>query len=147
MAVAVGEEEGFRPGMVAMSQMFGDQLNPHPHVHALVTRGGWIGSGEWVGVPYVSSSAAEELFRHRCGTAPQDVLGRLSPLPTLSPTVAENQSSYLPRLAGFVKAFLASDAQARQLLNRSCLAFLISIIAAEDRPLINACLSSHAMLA
>ena len=51
------------------------------------------------------------------------------------------------RLAGFVKAFLASDAQARQLLNRSCLAFLISIIAAEDRPLINACLSSHAMLA
>jgi len=65
MAVAAGEEEGFRPGMVAMSQTFGDQLNPHPHVHALVTRGGWTGSGEWVGVPYVSSSAAEQLFRHK----------------------------------------------------------------------------------
>jgi hypothetical protein len=49
MAVAAGEEQGFRPGMVAMSQTFGDQLNPHPHVHALVTRGGWTGSGEWVG--------------------------------------------------------------------------------------------------
>ena len=48
-----------------MSQTFGDQLNPHPHVHALVTRGGWTTSGEWVGVPYVSSSAAEQLFRHK----------------------------------------------------------------------------------
>jgi hypothetical protein len=65
MAVAAGEEEGLHPGMVAMSQTFGDQLNPHPHVHALVTRGGWTGSGEWVPVPYVSSSAAEQLFRHK----------------------------------------------------------------------------------
>ena len=65
MAVAAGEEKGFRPGMVAMSQTFGDQLNLHPHVHALVTRGGWTGSGEWVPVPYVSPSAAEQLFRHK----------------------------------------------------------------------------------
>jgi hypothetical protein len=65
MAVAAGEEQGFRPGMVAMSPTLGDRLNPHPHVHALVTRGGWTGSGEWVGVPYVSSSAAEQLFRHK----------------------------------------------------------------------------------
>ena len=65
MAVAAGEEKGFRPGMVAMSQTFEDQLNLHPHVHALVTRGGWTGSGEWLPVPYVSSSAAEELFRHK----------------------------------------------------------------------------------
>jgi hypothetical protein len=36
-----------------------------PHVHALVTRGGWTASGEWVPVPYVSSSAAEQLFRHK----------------------------------------------------------------------------------
>jgi hypothetical protein len=46
MAVAAGEEQDFRPGMVAMSQTFGDQLNLHPHVHALVTRGGWTASGE-----------------------------------------------------------------------------------------------------
>jgi hypothetical protein len=51
MAVAAGEEQDFRPGMVAMSQTFGDQLNLHPHVHALVTRGGWTASGEWVPVP------------------------------------------------------------------------------------------------
>jgi hypothetical protein len=50
--------------MVAMSPTFGDQLNPNPHVDALVTRGGWTGSGEWIPVPYVSSSAAEHLFRH-----------------------------------------------------------------------------------
>ena len=51
--------------MVAVVQTFGDQLNLHPHVHALVTRGGWTASGEWVPVPYVSSSAAEQLFRHK----------------------------------------------------------------------------------
>src|SRR5450830_933768 len=65
MAVAAGEEQDFRPGMVAMSQTFGDQLNLHPHVHALVTRGGWTASGEWVPVPYVDPSAAEQLFRHK----------------------------------------------------------------------------------
>ncbi|HEX7611939.1 MAG TPA: transposase [Candidatus Limnocylindrales bacterium] len=65
MAVAAGEEQDFRPGMVAVVQTFGDQLNLHPHVHALVTRGGWIASGQWVGVPYVSTSAAEQLFRHK----------------------------------------------------------------------------------
>jgi len=30
MAVAAGEEQDFQPGMVAMSQTFGDQLNPPP---------------------------------------------------------------------------------------------------------------------
>jgi hypothetical protein len=34
-------------------------------VHALATRGGWAGSGEWVPVPYVDEGAAEELFRHK----------------------------------------------------------------------------------
>jgi hypothetical protein len=65
MAVAAGEEKDFRPGMVAVVQTFGDQLNLHPHVYALVTRDGWTASGEWVPVPYVSSSAAEQLFRHK----------------------------------------------------------------------------------
>jgi Putative transposase/Transposase zinc-binding domain len=65
MAVAAGEEQGLRPGMVAVVQTFGDQLNLHPHVHALVTRGGWTASGEWVPVPYVDPSAAEQLFRHK----------------------------------------------------------------------------------
>ncbi len=65
LAAAAGEEEGFRPGIVAVVQTFGDRANFHPHVHALVTRGGWTGSGEWVPVPYVDERAAEELFRHK----------------------------------------------------------------------------------
>jgi len=36
MAETVCEKQGFRPGMVAVVQTFGDQLNLHPHVHALV---------------------------------------------------------------------------------------------------------------
>jgi hypothetical protein len=70
LAAAADEEEGFRPGVVAVVQTFGDRANFHPHVHALVTRGGWTASGEWVPVPYVDERAAEELFRHK-------VLGRL----------------------------------------------------------------------
>ncbi len=48
--------------MVAISRAVGDQRRAHPHVHALVTRGGWTACGEWVGLPYVDHSAAEQLF-------------------------------------------------------------------------------------
>ena len=54
-----------RPGIVSVVQTFGDRANFHPHVHALVTRGGWTGSGEWLPVPYVDEGSAEELFRHK----------------------------------------------------------------------------------
>ena len=65
LAAAAGEEEGFRSGIVSVVQTFGDRANFHPHVHALVTRGGWTVSGEWIPVPYVDERAAEELFRHK----------------------------------------------------------------------------------
>jgi hypothetical protein len=65
LAAAADEGKGFRPGVVAVVQTFGDRANFHPHVHALVTRGGWTASGEWVPVPYVDERAAEELFRHK----------------------------------------------------------------------------------
>jgi hypothetical protein len=65
MAVAAGEEKGFRPGMVAVVQTFGDQLDLHPRVHALVTRGGWTADGAWMPIPYVSASGAEQLFQHK----------------------------------------------------------------------------------
>ena len=45
------EEQGFHPGVVSVVQTFGDRANFHPHVHALVTQGGWTGSREWVPVP------------------------------------------------------------------------------------------------
>ena len=41
LAMAAGEEEGFRSGVVSVVQTFGERANFHPHVHALVTRGGW----------------------------------------------------------------------------------------------------------
>jgi len=65
LAAATGEEEGFRSGIVSVVQTFGGRANFHPHVHALVTRGGWTESGEWVPVPYVDERAAEEMFRHK----------------------------------------------------------------------------------
>jgi hypothetical protein len=65
LTAAVGEEEGFRPGVVSVVQTFGDRVNFHPHVYALVTRGGWTRCGEWIPVPYVDERAAEELFRHK----------------------------------------------------------------------------------
>ena len=64
MAAAV-KEKGFRPGMVSVVQTFGDQANFHPHVHALVSRGGWSASGEWIPVAYVDEGAAEKRFRHK----------------------------------------------------------------------------------
>ena len=65
LAAAAGEEEGFRSGIVSVVQTFGDRANFHPHVHALVTQGGWTVSGEWIPVPYVDERAAEKLFRHK----------------------------------------------------------------------------------
>jgi len=51
--------------MVAVVQTAGDLGNWHPHVHALVSRGGWNGDWEWVPVGYVDEHAAELLFRHK----------------------------------------------------------------------------------
>ena len=64
MAAAV-EEPRLRPGMVSVIQTFGDRINPHPHVHALVSRGGWTWDDRFIPVPYVDPTAAERLFRHK----------------------------------------------------------------------------------
>ncbi len=63
MAAAAGED--IRPGMVAVLQSFGSKINFHPHVHAIVSRGGWNKAGQWVAVPYVDAKAAELLLRHK----------------------------------------------------------------------------------
>ena len=52
------------PGMVAVVQTFGDDLGWHPHVHALVTRGGWGRDGAWTPVPFVDGEAAALVLRH-----------------------------------------------------------------------------------
>jgi len=65
MAEAVSEESRLRPGMVAVVHTAGSFLTWHPHIHALVSRGGWSRDGTWVPVPYVDMRAAELLFRHK----------------------------------------------------------------------------------
>ena len=64
MVAAVGDAT-FRPGMVAVVQTAGDLGNWQPHVHAIVSRGGWTRAWEWVPVPYIDERSAELLFRHK----------------------------------------------------------------------------------
>ena len=64
MATAVGDP-ALRPGMVGVVQTWGDMLDWHPHVHAIGTRGGWDAEGRFVPMPFVSTAAAEKLFRHK----------------------------------------------------------------------------------
>ena len=64
MIAAVGDAT-FRPGMVAVVQTAGDMANWQPHLHAMVSRGGWTRGGQWVPVPFVDERAAELLFRHK----------------------------------------------------------------------------------
>jgi hypothetical protein len=65
MIRAAAADDELQPGMVVVVQTAGDLANWHPHVHALVSRGGWTRDWWWVGVPYVDEHAAELLFRHK----------------------------------------------------------------------------------
>ncbi len=58
--------------MVAVVQTHGDRLGWHPHVHAIATRGGWDAQGSFVPIPFVSTTAAEHLFRHQVITLLRD---------------------------------------------------------------------------
>ena len=64
MAEAAGDP-GLKPGMIAVVQTFGGALTWNPHVHALVTRGGWDREGAWAPIPYVDQTAAAELLRYK----------------------------------------------------------------------------------
>ena len=72
MSAEVGDE-GMRPGMVSVVQTAGDLGNWHPHLHALVSCGGWTRDGEWIPVALVDEQAAELLFRHKVIRLLQDV--------------------------------------------------------------------------
>jgi len=72
MVAATGGED-LRPGMVAVVQTAGDLANWHPHVHALVSRGGWTRDWRWVPLAYVDEHAAELLFRHKVMRLLQEV--------------------------------------------------------------------------
>jgi hypothetical protein len=64
MCAAAGDQH-MRPGVVAVVRTAGDRGNWHPHVHALVSRGGWTQAGEWTPVAFVDERSAELLFRHK----------------------------------------------------------------------------------
>ena len=66
MAAAVGEDQGFRTGMVAAVQTSGDLLNSNPHVHAIVPRGGWDSGGRWVPVPSSTATPQRSSSATRC---------------------------------------------------------------------------------
>jgi hypothetical protein len=51
--------------MVSVLQTFGDRVNPHPHVHALVSRGGWTRDERFLPIPYVDPHVAQGLFRQK----------------------------------------------------------------------------------
>ncbi len=65
LVCAAVDDQGLRPGMIAVVQAAGDLANWHPHVHALVSRGGWSRGWRWAPVPYIDEHAAELLFRHK----------------------------------------------------------------------------------
>lgn len=46
IGAALPAQDALTPGMIAVVQTFLDGLTRHPHVHALVTRGGWDARGE-----------------------------------------------------------------------------------------------------
>ncbi len=64
MLEAAGDDKA-RPGVVAVPQTFGSLIQPHPHLHALASRGLWDKQGQWLPVPYVDTIAAEKLFAHK----------------------------------------------------------------------------------
>ena len=53
-------------------QTAGDLANWHPHVHAIVSRGGWTRDGEWIPVAFVDEHSAELLYRHKVMRLLQD---------------------------------------------------------------------------
>ncbi len=65
IAAANADDRDIRPGMAGVVQTATDLLEWSPHVHALVSRGGWDREGTWVPVPYVDAKAAELLFRDK----------------------------------------------------------------------------------
>ena len=65
ISAALPAEEALISGMIAVVQAFGDELSWHPHVQAIVTRGGWDRAEAWASVPFVDGEAAALVFRHK----------------------------------------------------------------------------------
>ena len=53
------------PEIIIAIQNYGDLVNVHPHLHALVTDGVFSPTGGFVAFPQIALCALEHLFRHR----------------------------------------------------------------------------------
>ena len=53
------------PGIIIAIQTYGDLVNFHPHLHALVTDGAFGPTGWFVAFPKIDLYPLELLFRHR----------------------------------------------------------------------------------
>jgi hypothetical protein len=53
------------PGAVSVIHTAGSMMTFHPHVHLIVSSGGWINNGSFVHAPPLDRDALQELFRHR----------------------------------------------------------------------------------
>ena len=62
---AAGKAPEAAPGIIIAIQPYGDLVNFHPHLHALVTDGVLTPSGCFVAFPKIGPYALEHLFRHR----------------------------------------------------------------------------------
>lgn len=61
MEPAIGE--GIRPAMVVVKHTYGEGVRFHPHLHALVTAGGWDKERVWHPLPAWNQGALRELFQ------------------------------------------------------------------------------------
>ena len=60
MEMAVGAD--VRPAMAVVKHTFGEGVRFHPHLHALVTSGGWDQSRSWHPLPTWDQGVLRELF-------------------------------------------------------------------------------------
>jgi hypothetical protein len=64
MGQALRKESG-QAGMVVALQSFGEYLNAHPHIHAIVTDGLFMPDGMFYVMPRLSTQWLEEIFRRK----------------------------------------------------------------------------------
>ena len=62
---AAGKDPKVVPGIIIVIQTYGDLVNFHPHLHALVTDGIFTPTGWFVAFPKIDLYTLEHLFRHR----------------------------------------------------------------------------------
>ena len=62
---AASKDPSAVPGIIIVIQTYGDLVNFHPHLHALMTDGTFTPAGWFVAFPKIDLYALEHLFRHR----------------------------------------------------------------------------------